>query len=156
LYKYFLLFFLAFSATVALAHPEGHDGPQLVARCEDMKHCTQPEIKVAAAMVFKSVAMGGQVPSSWEKVGEGGQLKAVKSNGRSFWLTTYENPEEKDVARNKLYIIISENGFLEGLNFSKPDFDEETSPSKMWGLAIIAGLSLLTYFLFLRKKKVPA
>lgn len=108
-----VLLIVLVTSQIALAHG---DHPPRVAACV-AKTCTQEQVEKAAPAALDILVAKGIVDSSWAKI------KVEKIESKKFkkgpeWVATFYNDSEKDKAKQRLYVFITTDGYLNGSNFT--------------------------------------
>lgn len=107
----FTLIVLIFSLKV-FSHA---DHPPKIALCPTI--CTKAEIEVAGPVALKFLVDKGLLEKEWlQKKITGTELK--KFSKGSEWVITVNDPKAKDKALRNLYIFITQQGILNGVNFT--------------------------------------
>jgi hypothetical protein len=101
---------LTFSATGLYAHGPGEDGhgPKIV--------ITESQASAKAAQVVATIVKKGQLDASWSPI-QPAEIQKKNFQGRLEWVVTFNNPAEKDVTKQKLYVFLSLYGEITGANF---------------------------------------
>ncbi len=103
-----LVVLLAFSVTGAYAG-SGHSHSQNTEKITESQ-ASEQATKLVAAIVEK-----GKLDASWAKVQPAEVQKKTFKNGLE-WVITFDNPKEKDPAKQKLYVFLSLYGDYLGAN----------------------------------------
>lgn len=144
-------------APCAFAHPdhESAAGPQKVAQCRDISVCSRDEISSAAENILSVVTKSGQLPETWNKYSKPTDVSFVSIKAKDFWLSRFDNSEAPNPEESHFYILISEDGYLAGMNFNPPDGISASLgiPKQIIGLSLIGIFSASFYFLVLRRRK---
>lgn len=106
-----LLAFL--TAQISFAHS---DHPPRVAACI-AKACTQEQIEKAIPTTLDILVAKKVVDESWSKI------KVEKIESKQFkkgpeWVATLFDDSKKDKTKQRLYIFITKDGYLNGANFT--------------------------------------
>jgi hypothetical protein len=137
------------------AHPGGHGGgPQKLARCGDVLPCDEKAISSAAQYVLNSLVETGELPPSWESHTTPTSVRKVAIKGSDYWLAKADNPEQADPNESHFYILISNDGYFQGMNFREPAGIESFSFAyQAIGIGLIVILAGGFYFFVLRRQK---
>lgn len=137
------------------AHPGGHgSGPEKLIRCESAQDCTRAEAERAGAFMIEMLTAENQLVPTWSTAARVGNARVASVDEINGWVIEYHNPQVTDQEKQNLFIVITKDGFLIGTTFDKNRFTERTLALQLIGLSIIAILSLLGWFVFLRKPKM--
>lgn len=82
----------------------------------------QPTIKQAQARQIASKQLGefvadGRLAKSWSGISAKEATQKQLASGNT-WVVVYENPDEADVDKQKLYIFVGSDGVIKGANFT--------------------------------------
>jgi len=105
----YLVLLLVVSVNGVFAHGpggEGH-GPQT--------ELTQNEVSERAIELVAKIVASGKLDASWAEIQPSGVTKK-NFNGSQEWVVTFNNPGEKDAAKQKLYVFINIYGQYLGAN----------------------------------------
>lgn len=107
---------LALFISLLAGNAFGHGNhPKPIATC--VATCTQVEVETAVSMAVSMLVTKGKVPASWNNA------KVEKVEKKEFkkgpeWVATLFDQNEKDLTRQRLYVFITTDGFLNGSNFT--------------------------------------
>jgi len=104
-----LFFLMAFSVTGLYAHGPGGEGHG------PLTEINESEAGERATQLIVKIVESGKLDASWAEVHPAGVKKQI-FNGSPEWVVTFDNPEEKDPAKQKLYVFISIYGQYLGAN----------------------------------------
>ncbi len=105
-----LVVLLAFSATVLYAHGPagGGHGPKT--------EITESQASAKATQVVATIVKKGELDASWSQI-QPAKVKKETFEGKLEWVVTFNNPAEKDTAKQKLYVFLSLYGEYTGANY---------------------------------------
>ena len=111
--KTLLVILTLLGAHTVLAHAD--HAPPRVAACIT-KSCTPEQIEKAVPAALTILEVKGAIDKSWLKV------KVDKVGLKDFkkgkeWVAELYDASQKDNAKQRLYIFITQEGFLSGMNF---------------------------------------
>ncbi len=104
---------LAFS-THAFAHSD-HAPPMQVAKCK--AECTKDEVLDGAKKFLPELVGNAKLEASW-KDAVASIPEQKKTGDVSEWLVTFKNDKATDKAKQTIYMFITTNGALAGVNFT--------------------------------------
>ena len=105
-----LVVLVAFSATGLYAH-----GPQGGGHGSTTK-ITESQASAMATKAVATIVKKGQLDATWSQV-QPAEIQKKTFDSRPEWVVTFNNPAEKDKAKQKLYIFLSLYGEVTGANF---------------------------------------
>ncbi len=110
-----LIFATVFLLAPMLALAHGDHAPK-VANCL-AKECTKGEIEAAVPVAVEMLAKKGNLDASW------GSQKIEKVEQKKFkkgteWVATLFDEKQKDTSKQRLYIFVTNKGYLNGSNFT--------------------------------------
>lgn len=106
-----ILLLLSFSLQL-FAHGD-HAKP--VAKCASK--CTKEEVEKAVPAAIGALILGGAIDKEWSKMTiEKVELKTFSKGPE--WTATVFDKTQKDVKRQRLYVFITTDGFLNGSNYT--------------------------------------
>ncbi len=105
---------MLFSLFAATAFGHGNH-PKPIATCVAV--CTQVEVETAVSLAVSTLVTKGKVAASWNNA------KVEKVEKKEFkkgeeWVATLFDSTEKDATKQRLYVFITTDGFLNGANFT--------------------------------------
>jgi hypothetical protein len=105
------LTFMIFSQ-LAFSHA---DHPPQIAYCKTL--CTKAEIELAGPFALKFLIDRGALDKEWaqKKISK---VESIKFKKGPEWLLTVNDPKAKDKKLQNLFIFITPDGILNGLNFT--------------------------------------
>jgi len=98
---------LAFSVTGAYAGAGHSHGPKI--------EITESQAGAQATKIVASIVEAGKLDASWAQV-QPAEVKKRIFKGKPEWVITFNNPGEKDMEKQKLYVFLSLYGDYIGAN----------------------------------------
>ncbi len=110
-----MIFILATTLAPNLVLAHGDRAPK-VAKCAT-KECTKVEIENAAPLAVEILSKAGQINTSWTaaKIDQVEQKQFAKAKE---WVVTLLDSKPTDKSKQKLYVFITSNGYLNGANYT--------------------------------------
>jgi len=105
-----LVFLLAVSINGVFAHGPGGEGHKQL----DVE-ISETQVMIQAQTIVTAIVKKGKLDASWAEV-EPKQVQKKTFNNRPEWVITFNNPEEKDKAKQTLYVFLSIYGDYLGAN----------------------------------------
>lgn len=102
-----LVVLLSFSVTGLYAHGPGGHGPKT--------EITENQASEMATKVVAAIVKDGKLDNSWAQI-QPAEVKKRTFKDSPEWIITFNNPKEKDIAKQKLYIFLSLYGDYLGAN----------------------------------------
>lgn len=111
--KLILMTGLVFTSIVCFGH--GDHAPR-IATCAKTD-CTKEQVEAAVPKAVEMLVGNGKIASSWTSA------KIEKIEQKQFkkgteWMATLFDDKQKDPSKQRLYIFITNKGFLNGSNFT--------------------------------------
>lgn len=97
-----------------------------------------------------------QLEPSWSESQRVGNAREVSVGKTSAWVVEFHNPKITELDKQNLNIVIANDGYFIGSTFDRSKFSEKNPYLQFIGIMIIAMVSLIVWFAFLRKPKGPA
>lgn len=104
------------SSTLAFSHGD-HPPPAQLVKCKNATSCTKEEAIDGASKAFSEILQSGKLDATWKGVPHDNvELKSF--DGKQEWVVSYKNPKVANKEKQVLYIFLSQNGSMSGMNYT--------------------------------------
>ena len=111
------------------------------------------EIEAAATKVFKFLNETYRLPVEWKEVRDPNWTKKMSADTEIVWVSAFENPKPAAPKDKNLYVVITQDGFLKGVNGDGSKFLALKDYNWIWGTALIIIASGLAFAVIRRLER---